>query len=91
MIYVIITILSMVGIIVFATLAADAENNLWLGIFAILSGFSIIVFIATRALFLTREDRNPELKHKTLIENRDSAEKELMKFYIDHPEFKEEE
>lgn len=31
----------------------------------------------------------PEFVHKELLNDLDNAEKELQKFYIDHPEFKE--
>ena len=32
---------------------------------------------------------SPELSHERLLDGLDKAEKELQKFYIDHPEFKE--
>lgn len=50
-----------------------------------------IIFIICLPIFIRswKIYCSPELSHERLLNDFDKAEKELQKFYIDHPEFKE--
>ena len=50
-----------------------------------------IIFIICLPIFIRscKIYYSPELSHERLLNDFDKAEKELQKFYIDHPEFKE--
>lgn len=51
-------------------------------------GFFLSLFAF--AIVATKWKNTPENKHERLLNDLDRAEKNLQKFYIDHPEFKEE-
>lgn len=51
----------------------------------------LIIFLISLPIFVRswKIYYSPELSHERLVKNVDKAEKELQKFYIDYPEFKE--
>lgn len=53
----------------------------------------IIIFVICLPIFIRscKIYYSPELSHKRLVNDLDKVEKELQKFYIDYPEFKENE
>lgn len=59
--------------------------------YAIASIIGFIIFIICLSIFIKscKIYYSPELSHERLLNDLDKAEKELQKFYIDHPEFKE--
>lgn len=59
--------------------------------YVIASIIGFIVFIICLPIFIKscKIYYSPKLSHERLLNGLDKAEKELQKFYIDHPEFKE--
>ena len=59
--------------------------------YVITSIIGFIIFIICLPIFIKscKIYYSPELSHERLLNDLDKAEKELQKFYIDHPEFKE--
>ena len=59
--------------------------------YVIASIIGFIIFIICLPIFIKscKIYYSPELSHERLLNDLNRAEKELQKFYIDHPEFKE--
>ena len=59
--------------------------------YVITSIIGFIIFIISLPIFVRycKIYYSPELSHERLLNGFNKAEKELQKFYIDHPEFKE--
>ena len=55
--------------------------------------FGVVFFLSLITFVIVATDRynEPENQYERLLNNVDKANKELQKFYIDHPEFKENE
>ena len=53
----------------------------------------LVIFIISLPIFVRSYKMyySPESRHERLLNDLDEAEKELQKFYIDHPEYKENE
>ncbi len=75
------------GVFIYA--GVTSGNNPMVTISVIFLILSIIGFFVDDGLASTEEDRHPELKHERLLKRIVNDNNELQKFYIDHPEFKE--
>lgn len=81
--------ISLIVAIVFGIILKVCENETLAVISFILcvtGGLSLLIGFC---VVLVQEDK-PEERYERLLRNLDNANKELQKFYIDHPEFKEE-
>lgn len=92
MTYFIVGIVCFVIIIIsvaFISAGMFSENNPMVTISVIFLVSSITGLFVDAGVALTEEDRHPELKHERLLKRIVNGNNELQKFYIDHPEFKE--
>ena len=92
MIYALIIFVCILLMIIFGGIAYvnnDSGNEALVGVSVIITVVAILTGGITYGFCMTKPDRNPKLKHELLQKNIVEAEKELQKFYIDHPEFKE--
>ena len=74
---------------VFISAGVDSGNNPMVTISVIFLILSVLGLFIDVGVASTEEDRHPELKHERLLKRILNDNNELQKFYIDHPEFKE--
>ena len=71
------------------SIGVDLGNNTMTIVSLIFLISSLTVFFVTAGACVTEEVRHPELKYERLLQRIANDNNELRKFYIDHPEFKE--
>ena len=81
---------SLILFVLFIMLSAANFNNDISRIVFLCLGVGFFLSMSAFMVAISERNSKPENKYERLLNDLDRAEKNLQKFYIDHPEFKEE-
>lgn len=79
----------LLAFVLFLIIYSDSGELKHMGI-STMGGIMVLLGIGGVSIYC-RHDNSPEIQYQKLLKDVDKANKELQKFYIDHPEYKLEE